>query len=43
MTFGSLLDNKRTIIILKGNMHHKYDMTLKDAFDIVDIAVSIHF
>ena len=30
-------------LIVKGNMHHKYDMTLKDALNFVDIAASIHF
>ena len=29
--------------LVKGNMHHKYDMTLKDSFNIVDMAPSIHF
>ena len=28
---------------LKGNMHHKYDVGLKDAFYIIDLAAEIYF
>ena len=27
----------------KGNMHHKYDISLKDAFYIIDLAAEIFF
>ena len=26
---------------IKGNMHHKYDVSLKDAFYIIDLATGI--
>ena len=29
--------------IFKGNMHHKYDISLKDAFYIIDLAAGIFF
>ena len=28
---------------IKGNMHHKYDVSLKDAFHIIDLAAGIFF
>ena len=29
-------------ILLKGNMHHKYDVTLKDAFNVTAMVASIY-
>ena len=29
--------------MFKGNMHHKYDIGLKDAFNIIDLAAGIFF
>ena len=28
---------------VKGNMHHKYDVSSKDAFYIIDLAAKIYF
>ena len=29
--------------MIKGNMHHKYDVSLEDAFYIIDLAAGIFF
>ena len=38
-----MLSQIKCKVIIKGNMHHKCDMILKDALNIVDMAASIHF